>query len=72
MINLCKTLLPIDKVHATPADIGNIINLIPVIDRLLKVNVAPKLKLLSNVFSIVITVLKFLFFSIYGLYLWRM
>ena len=33
MINLCNTLLPNDKVHAIPADIGKIIRPIPVNER---------------------------------------
>ena len=41
MINLCNILLPNDKVHAIPADIGKIIKPMPVIDRVIEVDVAP-------------------------------
>ena len=34
MINLCNTLLPNDRVQATPVDIGNIIKPTPVIELL--------------------------------------
>ena len=40
MINLCNTLLPKDRVQAIPADIGKIIKPIPVIDRVIEVDVA--------------------------------
>ena len=48
MNNLCNTLLPNDRVHAIPADIGEIIKPIPVIDRVIEVNVAPMIILLST------------------------
>ena len=48
MINLCNTLLPNDRVHAIPADIGKTIKPIPVIDRIIEVDVAPMLKILST------------------------
>ena len=41
MINLCNTLLQNDRVHAIPADIGKIIKPIPVIDKVIEVDVAP-------------------------------
>ena len=41
MINLCDTLLPNDGVQAMPADIGNTIRRIPVIDGVMEVDVAP-------------------------------
>ena len=47
MINLCNTLLLNDKVQAKPADIGKIIKPIPVIDRVIEVDVAPMLTILS-------------------------
>ena len=40
MVYLCNTLLPNDKPHANPADIGNIIEPIPVIDRVINVDIA--------------------------------
>ena len=48
MNNLCNTLLPNDRVHAIPADIGEIIKPIPVIDRVIEANVAPMIILLST------------------------
>ena len=47
MINLCNFLLPNDKPQAIPADIGKTINPIPVIDRVIEVDVAPMLTILS-------------------------
>ena len=40
MINLCNTFLPNDRVHAIPADFGKIIKPMPVIDRVIEVDVA--------------------------------
>ena len=48
MINLCDTLLSNDGVQAIPADIGNTIRRIPVIDRVMEVDVAPMIILLST------------------------
>ena len=48
MINLCNTLFPNDRVHAIPADIGKIIKPIPVIDKLIEVDVAPMITILST------------------------
>ena len=48
MINLCNTLLPNDRVHAIPADIGKIFKPIPVIDRVIEVDVAPMITKLST------------------------
>ena len=48
MINLCKTLLPSDRIHAMPADIGKTIKPIPVTDRVIEVDVAPVIILLST------------------------
>ena len=47
MINLCNTLLPNDKVHAIPADIGKTIRPIPVIDKVIELDVAPVIIILS-------------------------
>ena len=48
MINLCNTLLDNDKAQAIPADIGKIIKLKPVIDRVIEVDVAPMIIILST------------------------
>ena len=48
MIILCNTLLHNDKVQASPADIGKTIKLIPVIDRVIEVDVAPMIIILST------------------------
>ena len=41
MLILCNTLLPNDRTHATPAEIGNTIKPTPVIDKDADVVVAP-------------------------------
>ena len=48
MINLCNTLLPKDRVQAKPADIGKTIRPIPVIDRVIEVDVAPMITIEST------------------------
>ena len=48
MINLCNTLLPNDRPQAIPADIGKTINPIPVIDRVIEVDVAAMIMILST------------------------
>ena len=57
MINLCNILLPNDRVQAIPADIGKIINPTPVIDRVIDVEVAPMITILSTDSNIVFRVL---------------
>ena len=57
MIILCNILLPKDRVQATPADIGKIIKPIPVIDRVIEVEVAPMITMLSTDSNIVFMVL---------------
>ena len=57
MINLCNTLLPSDRVQAIPADIGRIIRPIPVIDRVIDVEVAPMITIESIDSNIVFRVL---------------
>ena len=57
MINLCNTLLPNDRVQAVPADIVRIIKPIPVIDRVIEVDVAPMITILSTDSNIVFRVL---------------
>ena len=54
MINLCNTLLPKDRVQA---NIGKIIKPIPVIDRVIEVDVAPMITILSTDSNIVFRVL---------------
>ena len=41
MIKFCKTLLPGDKVQTRPAELGETIKPIPVIDKVVEVDVAP-------------------------------
>ena len=48
MINLCNILLPNDRVQAIPADIGSIINPTPVNDRVIEVDVAAMITILST------------------------
>ena len=57
MINLCNTLLPNDKVQAIPADIGKIIRPIPVIDRVIEVDLAPMITIEFTDSNIVFRVL---------------
>ena len=47
-MNLGNTLLANDRVQAIPADIGKLFKLIPVIDRVVEVDVAPMILILSN------------------------
>ena len=42
MIVLCNTLLPNDRVHAIPADIGKKFIPTPIIDRVVEIDVAPR------------------------------
>ena len=53
MINLCNTLLPNDRVHAIPADIGKTSKPIPVTDKVIEVDVAPIITILSTDSNIV-------------------
>ena len=48
MVNLCNTLLPNDRAHAIPADTGKIIKPTPVIDRLIEVDVATIITIVST------------------------
>ena len=48
MIKLCNTLLPNDRVQAIPADIGKIFNPTPVTDRVIEVDVAAMITILST------------------------
>ena len=62
MINFCNILLPNDIVQAIPADIGKTISPIPVIDRVIEVDVAAMITILSLDSNIVFRVLYFLYF----------
>ena len=53
MINLCNTLFPNNRVQAIPAGIGKIIKPITVIDRVIEVDVAPMITILSTDSNIV-------------------
>ena len=55
--NLCKILLPEDRVHSKPADIGETIKSIPVIDRIIEVDVALMITVVSTDSEIVLKVL---------------
>ena len=48
MINLCNALLPKDKPQAIPADMGNTIKPIPLSDKVIEVDVAPMITILST------------------------
>ena len=48
MINLCNTLLPNDRVQAIPAYIGKMIKPMPVIDRVIEVEVTAMIMILST------------------------
>ena len=66
MINLCNILLPNDKVQAIPADFGKMIKPTSVNDRVIEVDVAPMITILSTDSSTMFRVLKFfyLFFDL--------
>ena len=61
MVILCNTLLPKYRVHAIPADIGKIFKPKPVTDRIMKVNAAPMITILSIDSNTVFRVLSFLY-----------
>ena len=48
MIILCNTLLPSDKVHASPADIGKTMKLKTTTDRVIDVDIAPMITIVST------------------------
>ena len=62
MIKLCNTLLPRDRVQEIPADNGKTIKAIPVIDRVIEVDVAAIITIVSTDSNFVFRVLKFLYF----------
>ena len=57
MIILFDTLLTSDKVHAIPTHIGKTIKPIPVTDRVIEVNVAPRMAIVSTDSNIVFRIL---------------
>ena len=67
MINLCNTLLPSDRVHAIPADIGKIIKPTPVIDKVIKVDVAPMKTIEStdSIFVFRVLYFRYLYFDLW-------
>ena len=72
MISLCSTLLPNDKVHAIPADIGKIFKPIPGIDRIIEVDVSPIKTIVSSDSKIVFRVfLIFLFLFDYMIFVFE-
>ena len=48
MIDLCNTLLPNDRVQPIPTDIGKIIKPTPVTDKIIEVDVAAMITILST------------------------
>ena len=62
MTILCNTLLPNDRVHAIPADIGKVIKPIPLIDRVIEVGVAAIIRIVCTDSKNVFRVLYFLYF----------
>ena len=61
MNNLCNTLLPNGRVQAIPVDIGKLFRPIQVIDRVIEVDVAPVILILSTDSNTVFRVLYFLY-----------
>ena len=57
MIILCNTLLPNDKLQAIPPDIGKTMKPIPVTDKVIEVDVAAMIAILSTDSNIVFRVL---------------
>ena len=57
MIISCKILLPNDRLHAIPGDIGKLFKPVPVIDRVLQVDLAATITILSTDSNIVFRVL---------------
>ena len=66
MVNICNTLLPNDRVHAIPDDTAKIFKPIPVIDRVIEVDVAPIITIVSTYSNFLFSILKilYLFFHI--------
>ena len=69
MIILCITLLPNDRAHAIPAEIGTTIKPTPVIDNLTDVVVEPKITTVwtDSIFEVIFLCF-FICFLIYGFY----
>ena len=57
MLNLCNALLPNDTVHSIAADIDKIIKPTPRIDKLVEIDVAPKITIVSTDSKFVLRVL---------------
>ena len=51
--------MPIDRVHALPADIGKMFKPIPIVHRVIEVDVAPMIKTLSTDSNTVLRVYNF-------------
>ena len=70
MINLCNNLLHNDRVQAIPADIGKTIKPMPVTHRVIEVDVAAMITILSTDSNTVLVFYNFYISSlIYGFYL---
>ena len=69
MITSYNTLLPIDIAHADAVDIGITLKPIPVRNKAIELDVAAILTKVSNDFSVVVSVLHFLFFFLDLLFL---
>ena len=61
IINSCKTLLVRDKVHAIPACFGKTFKSIPLIDKIIKFDVTPMIKIVSTDSSVVFRILNYLY-----------
>ena len=59
MITLCKILLPIDRLNAIPVNFGKTIKPISVIDKVIEVDVASNITIVSTDSNIVFRVLYF-------------
>ena len=68
MFILCNTLLPNVRVHTISADIRTKIKILPVIDIVINVDVAPIKTLVSTDSNVVFTVLYIFSYLVYGFY----
>ena len=57
MIILCNALLPNDRAHAVPDDISKVIKPIPLIDKVVEIDDAPKITIVSTDSNIVFRIL---------------
>ena len=70
MIIFCNTLLPNDRIHTISAVNGKIFKPIPVVDRVIEVDVAPKIIFLFTDFNMCLEIFNsYISFLIYGFYL---